>query len=231
MTSGSLSIHSIDIMASPLIYMISCIMHHANQRQQRSTDDPSLWSFISYNSFINYFLAASSTMVVYDWALTFGQEFELILSQRWSLMTVLYICVRYIGILFSAINILSILPVSIPDVVRTVIWYIGTWTPVIVNGLLGVIMIARINAMYHGSKKLFIFLVVTLLACTITSGVMVVIENLGVSARGRPFRLPCLHYLHGHEHDESELREHDIHRCMGGPRLVSYSLDCYKTFP
>lgn len=49
--------------------------------------------------------------------------------------------------------------------------------------MLGTIMIARINAMYQGSKNLLIFLVVTLLACTIVSGVMVVIENLGISAQ------------------------------------------------
>ncbi|KAG1798890.1 uncharacterized protein HD556DRAFT_1439958 [Suillus plorans] len=159
------------------------------------SNDPTQWPFISYSSLINYFVAASSTVVVYDWVLTFGQEFELMLRQRWSFMTVLYICVRYIGILFSVINILSILPVSITDVV-------GAWTPVIVNAMLGgeltrtfltdidlteisfkVTMIARINAMYQGSKKLFIFLVVTLLACTITSVVMVVIANLGVSAQ------------------------------------------------
>ncbi|KAG2032791.1 hypothetical protein BDR03DRAFT_736329 [Suillus americanus] len=142
---------------------------------------------ISSSSFINYFVAASSTVVVYDWALTFGQEFELILRKRWSFMSVLYICVRYIGIIFSAINILSILPFSITDVVRTIIWYVGTWTPVIVNALLGVTMIARINAMYLGSRKLLIFLAVTLLACTITSGVMVVIGNLTVSAQEADF--------------------------------------------
>ncbi|KAG2357149.1 hypothetical protein BDR07DRAFT_1421239 [Suillus spraguei] len=45
------------------------------------------------------------------------------------------------------------------------------------------IMIARINAMYEGSKRLLVFLIVTLLACTIVSGVMVVIENLGISAQ------------------------------------------------
>jgi Na+-transporting NADH:ubiquinone oxidoreductase subunit NqrC len=39
------------------------------------------------------------------------------------------------------------------------------------------------NAMYQGSKKLLIFLVVALLASTIVSGVMAVIANLGVSAR------------------------------------------------
>ncbi|KAG1821268.1 hypothetical protein DFJ58DRAFT_422860 [Suillus subalutaceus] len=61
--------------------------------------------------------------MVYDWALTFEQEFELILRKRWSFMTVLYICVRYIGILFAVILF---------------------------------IMIARINAMYRGSKKLLL---------------------------------------------------------------------------
>jgi hypothetical protein len=91
--------------------------------------------------------------------------------------------VRYIGILFSAINILSILPFSITDVDCIIIWYIGTWTPVIVNAMLGVIMIARINAMYQGSKKLLVILIAILLTCTIASGVIVIIENLGVSAQ------------------------------------------------
>ncbi|KAG2041312.1 hypothetical protein BDR03DRAFT_946184 [Suillus americanus] len=49
--------------------------------------------------------------------------------------------------------------------------------------MLGVIMTARINAMYQGSTNLFIFLVVALLASTIASGVMMVIANLGVSGQ------------------------------------------------
>ncbi|KAG1867239.1 hypothetical protein DFJ58DRAFT_769103, partial [Suillus subalutaceus] len=44
-------------------------------------------------------------------------------------------------------------------------------------------MIARINAMYRGSKKLLIFLVVALLACTITSGVLMVIGTRGISTQ------------------------------------------------
>ncbi|KAG1888841.1 hypothetical protein F4604DRAFT_1915901 [Suillus subluteus] len=165
------------------------------------SDDPAWWPVISSARFSSYFVAASSAAVVYDWALTFGQEFELILRQRWSFMTVLYICVRYIGILFSLVNILTNLPILITDAVgvsdsrptcvikittstavSTILGYIQAWTPIIVNVMLGVIMIARLNAMYQGSKKLLIFLVVALLASTIASGVMVVIANLGVSA-------------------------------------------------
>ncbi|KAG2032805.1 hypothetical protein BDR03DRAFT_1094748 [Suillus americanus] len=160
------------------------------------SDDPAWWPIINFCRLYNYFIAACSTVVVYDWALTFGQEFELILSQRWSFMIVPYICARYLGILYSmyvckaiyitlqcankpslatSINILVFLPdIWITDV---------AWIPVVVNAMLGVIMIARIYAMYQGSKKLLIFLVVALLACTVTSGVLMVIANLGVSAQ------------------------------------------------
>jgi len=65
----------------------------------------------------------------------------------------------------------------------TFLWYIQAWNPVIVNAMLGAIMIARINVMYEGSKKMFIFLVVALLASTTASGVMMVIANLGVSSQ------------------------------------------------
>jgi hypothetical protein len=49
---------------------------------------------------------------------------------------------------------------------------------------------------------------------------------------GRLFRPPYMyHLLHRHVRDKYDLRECDIYRCMGEPRLVSYSLDCYKTLP
>ncbi|KAG2148019.1 hypothetical protein DEU56DRAFT_783613 [Suillus clintonianus] len=71
--------------------------------------DPSLWSLDMYHVF-NYFVVASSSAVVYDWVLTFGQEYELIWRQRRSLMTALYIIVRYAGILYSVSNVLLNLP-------------------------------------------------------------------------------------------------------------------------
>ncbi|KAG2114872.1 hypothetical protein BD769DRAFT_1488686 [Suillus cothurnatus] len=47
---------------------------------------------------------------MYDWVLTLGQEIELIWRQRWSFITVLYLVIRYIGILYSFANALSYLP-------------------------------------------------------------------------------------------------------------------------
>jgi hypothetical protein len=128
---------------------------------------------------------------------------------------------------------------------RLPIWYHLDWN------ITQVVMIARIYAMYQGSKTLLIFLVVMLLASTIASGVMIVIGNLGISARkldlfmtawgardswtftrlgrGFLFQLPYLRSQYWHIHAKSELWEYDTHRCMGDPRLVVYGLDCYKT--
>lgn len=146
------------------------------------SNDPALWSFISDFRFSSYFTVACSTMVVYDWALSFGQEFKLIWMQRWSFMTVLYICVRYIGILYSAVIIPWQLPVMMTDKGCNTSYFIWIWTPVVVNVILGVIMMTRVYAMYQGSKKMLVFLVIMLLGSTIASAVMAVIANLGISA-------------------------------------------------
>ncbi|KAG0696548.1 hypothetical protein DFH29DRAFT_950479, partial [Suillus ampliporus] len=51
-------------------------------------------------------------------------------------MTVLYICVRYAGILFSVTIILWSLPFSITDE-GTVLYFTWMWIPVVVNAMLG----------------------------------------------------------------------------------------------
>lgn len=80
------------------------------------SSDPSWWPFLHWMIIFSYFAVLSSAVVIYDWALTCGQEFELIWMQRWSHMTVLYIGVRYVGILYAVITILWSFPVSITDV-------------------------------------------------------------------------------------------------------------------
>ncbi|KAG1735631.1 uncharacterized protein EDB91DRAFT_1348292 [Suillus paluster] len=119
--------------------------------------------------------------VVYDWVLSFEQELELVWRQRWSLMTVLYICVRYLGILYCVVDVLGNISVSITDAVSNLLYFTLIWMPVVVNTMLGVIMMTRIHAMYQQSRKMLIFLVVLLLASTIASGVMSVMEAIGAS--------------------------------------------------
>ncbi|KAG2124136.1 hypothetical protein BD769DRAFT_889160 [Suillus cothurnatus] len=74
------------------------------------SNDPSWWPFINASLIGSYFVVASSVGIIYDWGLTFGKEIELIWRQRWSLMTFLYLSVRYTGIGYAVIIILATVP-------------------------------------------------------------------------------------------------------------------------
>jgi hypothetical protein len=76
--------------------------------------------------------------MVYDWVLTLGQEIELIFRQRWSLMTVLYLVIRYIGLPYSVANVLQNMPlVSLTDAGCTTLYCAINGTAVVVSAALG----------------------------------------------------------------------------------------------
>ncbi|KAG2029462.1 hypothetical protein BDR03DRAFT_694848 [Suillus americanus] len=117
------------------------------------SNDPSWWPMIDVNVFFSYWTVAAGVVVVYDWILTLGQEIELIWRQRWSLMTMLYFVIRYVGPPYSFISALPYMTMfSLTDTVAA---------------MLGVIMIARLHAMYQRSRTMLIFLVVIFLVVNI----------------------------------------------------------------
>ncbi|OAX32958.1 hypothetical protein K503DRAFT_860059, partial [Rhizopogon vinicolor AM-OR11-026] len=153
------------------------------------SNDPSLWPLIDADRVSGYFAVACFTAMVYDWTVTFAQEFELIWvskfpyqknsvdvrqRQRWSLMTVLYLS-----------NIVVYLPsVALTDAMKfndysscNILGLERMWLSSLTYVLLGVIMITRLHAMYQRSRKMLIFLVVIFLAITIASGVIPWIQS------------------------------------------------------
>jgi preprotein translocase subunit SecG len=141
------------------------------------SNDPSWWPLINANLIFSYFVVAGSVGIIYNWGLTFGKEIELIWRQRWSLMTFLYLSVRYAGIGFAVIIILLSVPtISMTDAGCLNMYNAYDWISVVIEPLLGVIMIARLHAMYQRSRKVLIFLVVIFLAITITNAVIAAIR-------------------------------------------------------
>lgn len=131
------------------------------------SDDPSWWVWIASWHISSYFVVAASVGVTYDWALTFAQEVELVWRQRWSLMTVMYLSVRYLGILFAVLNILVNVPtIFLTDAGCWILYITVNWMYVVVLPMLRIIMITRLYAMYQRSRKMLIFLVVIFLADT-----------------------------------------------------------------
>ncbi|KAG1898358.1 uncharacterized protein F5891DRAFT_1191038 [Suillus fuscotomentosus] len=79
------------------------------------SNDPSWWPAINTYHLDSYFVVAAFVAVMYDWALTFGQEVELIWRQRWSIMTAMYLGARYLGILSAVLYI----PINVPTISLT----------------------------------------------------------------------------------------------------------------
>ncbi|KAG1799933.1 uncharacterized protein HD556DRAFT_77376 [Suillus plorans] len=139
--------------------------------------DPSWWLWIASWRISSYFVVAASVGVTYDWALTFGQEVELVWRQRWSLMTILYLSVRYLGLLFAVLNILINVPtILLTDAVSWIVYIVVNWMYVVILAMLRIIVITRLHAMYQQSRKMLIFLVVIFLADTIFNVVVSVMS-------------------------------------------------------
>ncbi|KAG2033298.1 hypothetical protein BDR03DRAFT_696514 [Suillus americanus] len=137
------------------------------------SNDPTWWPIISLALFSSYWTVAAGVIMVYDWVLTLGQEIELIWRQRWSLMTVLYLAIRYIGMPYYVISVLgNTTTISLTDAVSEIAYYIMNGTGVVVVAMLGVIMITRLHAMYQRSRIMLIFLVIIFLAVNIACGVI-----------------------------------------------------------
>ncbi|KAG1743998.1 uncharacterized protein EDB91DRAFT_1273467 [Suillus paluster] len=165
------------------------------------SNDPSWWPLINGTLISSYFIVAASAAVMYDWALTFAQEVELVWRQRWSLMTILYLCGRYLGIIYAVVIMLGVSPeIRRPAFQQSqrqrqgergsspahwgqyndhhscfITYLISDWMGVVVEVSLGVIMITRLHAMYQRSRKVLILVVVIFLSVNITCGVIVAI--------------------------------------------------------
>ncbi|KAG2053904.1 hypothetical protein BDR06DRAFT_1008273 [Suillus hirtellus] len=96
------------------------------------------------------FAVAAFVAVAYDWALTFGQEVELVWRQRWSLMTVMYLGVRYLGILVAALYMVGNVPtISLTDTI--LIFLVVTFLAINTFGAVTVLI-----SMMHTSGEEFI---------------------------------------------------------------------------
>ncbi|KAG1733642.1 uncharacterized protein EDB91DRAFT_1084367 [Suillus paluster] len=168
------------------------------------SSDPSWWPLIPQFRGFSYFVVASSAAVIYDWALTFGQEFELIWRQRWSLVTLLYLSVRYIGILYVVIQVIMTtiaLGFSGNTMNSTLNGVI-----LVVNAMLGIIMIARLYAMYQRSRGMLIFLVAIFFTVTITCGVITAMGDANTS--GEEFIILGIHQcIYGEEERDTTLAD------------------------
>lgn len=94
-------------------------------------------------------------------------------------MTVMYLSLRYLGIVFSVLDMLGSVPtIPLSDSECWIRYVICNWTCVVIYPMLWVINITRLNAIYQGSRKILIFLIVTFLAVNIYNAAVAVMTTM-----------------------------------------------------
>ncbi|KAG1775247.1 hypothetical protein EV702DRAFT_453442 [Suillus placidus] len=157
--------------------------HSSSNSMTLVSNDSAWWPFMLSTQMTSYVVAAFSFGLIYDWVLTFGREVELVWRQRWSLMTILYISVRYAGILHAIISTQLYLPTnSVTDSVSRMMFDALNWMNVVLTAILGIVMIVRLYAMHQQSRKVLIFLIVIFLAVNIANGVVATMVTTRVSS-------------------------------------------------
>ncbi|KAG2365468.1 hypothetical protein BDR07DRAFT_640696 [Suillus spraguei] len=149
---------------------------------------------ISYKYFQHLHLDKRYVNVITETAILLrnGLLVELIWRKRWSLMTIMYIGVRYLGILYAVLNMLiSVTTVSLTDTVSYIMYAGWVCIVFVIFTMLWVIIINRLHAMYQRSRKILIFLIVTFLAATVFNGVAVILATMHTS--GEEFILSGTH--------------------------------------
>ncbi|KAG2368168.1 hypothetical protein BDR07DRAFT_1372229 [Suillus spraguei] len=144
------------------------------------SDDPSWWPTINASITSSYFIGS------WRWPppLQCGTiGVELVWRQRWSLMTAMYLYLRYIGLVYAVIGILSQVPtISLTDTGCLAYFMTLNWITFVSTVMLNIIMITRLYAMYRRSRKVLITLVIIFLAISIVNGTISGITTKNSSA-------------------------------------------------
>ncbi|KAH7910976.1 hypothetical protein BJ138DRAFT_1151771 [Hygrophoropsis aurantiaca] len=143
------------------------------------SNSPLFFPILGQLQFEAYLRVITVVAVGYDFLLTFGREVEYVFNRPRSLMSLLYVVVRYLGIttiifldyqLIYMIIVDGDLPLTEP--VRLRLYDLQTWGPFVTGIASDGIMILRLYAMYEKSRKILIFLLVCFVARVVALAVI-----------------------------------------------------------
>ncbi|KAF8837583.1 hypothetical protein BDN67DRAFT_178117 [Paxillus ammoniavirescens] len=135
----------------------------------------SLQSTLQDLQFADYCCVAAITTVSYDYLLMFGREVEYIWRRPRSLMSCLYITVRYLGIVLAITNALWGSTIDMPELVRIDTFKFMNWGSYVYTLAVEVTMILRTCAMYNQSRRLRYFLLVLFIPVVVVEFVLSVL--------------------------------------------------------
>ncbi|KAF9220134.1 hypothetical protein BS17DRAFT_355952 [Gyrodon lividus] len=125
--------------------------------------------------FTNYCSVVIITTISYDYLLTLGREVELIWRRPWSLVSSLYVLIRYLGIVLAIMDAIWGSLIYMPELVRIDTFKFINWGNYVYMLALEATMILRIFAMYNRSRRLLYFLLALFLPVVVVELVLSVL--------------------------------------------------------
>ncbi|KAF8553840.1 hypothetical protein OG21DRAFT_1509602 [Imleria badia] len=117
--------------------------------------------FLQMNDYVS---VATITAVIYDYFLNFSREVDYVWCRSWTWVSTIFVVVRYIGLTWAILGTIFY-TTFVPDSVKvsTAILLVANWGFPIFLGAADLVMILRVYAMWHRSKRilyilLFIFI-------------------------------------------------------------------------
>ncbi|KAH7919945.1 hypothetical protein BV22DRAFT_836506 [Leucogyrophana mollusca] len=129
---------------------------------------------------------SSAIIIIYDHLITFNQEVEFIWKRPWSLATVIYLIVRYVGDGLGLLDAAAFLSESPSQEVRQVFLHLQGWPSAVLDWLMQIILQMRIYALYQRSNKVLSFTALGYLAEIIAMSTILGIANAHIVAINEP---------------------------------------------
>ncbi|KAH7885696.1 hypothetical protein F5I97DRAFT_1137525 [Phlebopus sp. FC_14] len=142
-----------------------------------------LASYLLYLEQLEYCQVAVVSALFYDYLLTFGREVDLVWRKPWSLVSSLYVVVRYLSIPLQIDTIFYMGNIHLSAQVSLALYEIRQWGQFVYRIAMDAIMILRVDAMSvdaspssRGSKPVFLLMVISCVAKNVTIFVLLMLS-------------------------------------------------------
>jgi len=146
---------------------------------------------------IRYCALAATSIGVYDYIVTFGQEVDLVWKSRWSIGKVLFFIMRYYTLTFDLIYYnYAIFSPNLTDKFCLHWWRWGGGSGLLTFALAQLILQLRLYALYNRSKKILALMLGTFIAALAASSTLLGLSFVGSNSvpshmiPGLPFCVP-----------------------------------------
>ncbi|KAH7920034.1 hypothetical protein BV22DRAFT_828830 [Leucogyrophana mollusca] len=120
------------------------------------------------------------TMLFYDHLITFDQEVEYIWNAGWSIPTILFFALRYVGDGLAILSIIAFLSDPSQQVFSDGFIFFAAWSESVLIWIMQIILQMRIYALYKRSRRVLVFMTATFVMEIIAMSTIMILADTDI---------------------------------------------------